>query len=196
MKNFSTILNAVLLAAVAVLYYLHFKSSPEPVQTMPAGAFRNANIAFVNSDSMLDQYNYFKNKKAEFEEKQAKAKSELKEEGARLQGEIQTYQQKAGSMTEQQRQKTEELLTMKQQKFMQKKDEMLGQLDEEQSKSNEELYGKLIAFMKTYNKTRNYNFILGLQKGGGILFANDSLNITKDVVAGLNKEYEKEQKEK
>ena len=39
---------------------------------------------------------------------------------------------------------------------------------------------------------RNYEFILGYQKGGGILLANDSLDITQQILEGLNKKYEAE----
>jgi outer membrane protein len=196
MKNLSLTLNIVLLAAVAFLYYLHFSAHSEIAPIVPLAPLRNANIVFVNSDSLIEQYTYFKNKKSEFEEKQAKVKAELKAESSRLQNEIQEYQQKAGTMTDQQRGQLEEQLSMKQQQFIQKKDEMLAKLDEEQSKGNEELYMKLNSFMKEFNRNKNYNFILGYQKGGGILYANDSLNITGEVLSGLNKAYDKELKGK
>ena len=109
-----------------------------------------------------------------------------------MQGEVELYQQQAIGMTDAERAKKEEQLTMKQQQIMQKKEEMLDKLDADQSKSSEELYSRLNKYLKKLNTGRNYNFVLGFQKGGGILFANDSLNITKDVVEGLNKEYAEE----
>ena len=75
---------------------------------------------------------------------------------------------------------------------MKKKDNMLDAFDEEQAKFNESLYSKLSSYLKEYNKGKNYTFILGYQKGGGILFANDSLDITAQVLSGLNKQYEAE----
>jgi outer membrane protein len=194
MKNFSNLLNVVLLAAVAVLYYLHFSARQELSATLPAVALKGANIVFVNSDSLLDQYDFFKNKKAEFDGQQEKVQSALKAESDQLKKEVTEYQQKAATMTDQQRQQTEEKLGMKQQQIMKKKDEMVSMLDDEQAKTNDELHAKLVAFMKEYNKKKNYSFILGYQKGGGILFANDSLDITKEIITGLNKAYEKEGK--
>jgi outer membrane protein len=196
MKNFPTILNVLLLAAVAGLYYLHFTTKPAVSAIVANVPVKTANIVFVNSDSLLEHYDYFKNKKTEFEEKQGKVKADLKAESTRLQNDIQEYQKKAETMTSQQRQQTEEQLSARQQQFMQKKDELLGKLDEEQSKTNDELYLKLTAYMKEYNKTKNYSFILGHQKGGGILYASDSLDITRELVTGLNSEYEKELKTK
>lgn len=195
MKNFSTVLNLVLLAAVAVLYYLHFTHPSGSAREIPAAPLKSGNIVFVNSDSMLDQYDYFKNKKTEFDAKQEKIKTELKSESSALQNEIAEYQKNGAAMTDQQRRQTEEQLGMKQQRLMQKKDELLGKLDDEQGNTNDELYRKLNAFMKEFNKEKNYSFILSHQKGGAVLFANDSLDVTREVVAGLNKEYEKEKKE-
>jgi outer membrane protein len=72
---------------------------------------------------------------------------------------------------------------------MERKDALFQKLDEDQAKSSDELYTKLNEYLKKYNKEKNYSFVLGFQKGGGILFANDSLNVTNDVVKGLNEEY-------
>lgn len=190
MRNISLILNGVLVVAVAILYYLHFTDctcdsvkEESPVMSLSS----NNHIVFVNSDSLLDEYEYYKNKKDEFSAAQGKIKVELKSQGDKLQQEIESYQQQAGGMTESQRAQKEEQLSMKQQQLMQRKDELLGKLEDDQSKSSEELYSRLNEYFKKHNK--NYNYVLGYQKGGGILFANDSLNITREVVEGLNKEY-------
>jgi outer membrane protein len=196
MKSFSVILNSILVIAVAILFYLHFSDKHDAAPVAARIPAVNGNIVYVNSDSLLDQYDYFKNKKSEFEETQNRIKGQLKSESEKLQKEIEEYQKNASMMTAQQRQSTEEQLSYKQQSFMQKKDEMLAKLEEQQNKVNEEMYAKLGTYMKELNKNRNYSFVLGYQKGGGILFANDSLDVTKEIVAGLNKEYEKEQKEK
>ena len=196
MKNASLVLNIVLLAAVGYLYFLHFSQKPPAETNNHVVSLSNLNIAYVNSDSVLHQYNYYKHKKAELESKQNNMKSELDAEKSKLQHEIEEYQKNAGSMSDMERGRKEEDLSMKQQKLMQKKDELLNMLDEEQNKSNEELYVRLSSFMKGFNKNKNYSFILGYQKGGGIWYASDSLNITGDVLNGLNLEYDKEAKGK
>ena len=93
-------------------------------------------------------------------------------------------------MSDMQRQQTEEQLMARQQKLMEKKDLLLGQLEDEKSKSSEELYSKVSTFIRSLNVDNKYNFVLGYSKGGGILFANDSLDITGKVLEGLNKEFE------
>lgn len=196
MRNISLVLNIVLLISVGILYYLHFKTKPgttdEDESTNRYLPVSNSGIVFVNSDSLLDEYEFYKNEKKQFEAAQNRIKNELQSQGEKLQQEVEVYQQQAIGMTDTERAKKEEQLTMKQQQIMQKKEELLDKLDADQSKSSEELYSRLNKYLKKLNNGRNYNYVLGFQKGGGILFANDSLNITKDVVEGLNKEYAEE----
>jgi len=68
-KNLSVILNVVLIIAVAILYFLHF-SNDQPAQgtheeqiTALSGGLPQ--IAYVNSDSLLSKYDYFKDKAEE-----------------------------------------------------------------------------------------------------------------------------------
>jgi len=43
-----------------------------------------------------------------------------------------------------------------------------------------------MATFKKFNKDKHYDFIMGYTRGAGILFANDSLDITKVVIKGIN----------
>jgi outer membrane protein len=199
MKNGSLYLNIFLLVAVGVLYYLHFSGkqvtpgTPEtagrPLPSLPVSA---GGIVYINSDSMLEQFEFFKTKRKEFESYQTRVKNELKQQGEKLQQEIEEYQQQAVGMTDSQRQQKEEQLSMKQQQYLQRRDDALAKLEEQQDKSSEELYDKLGVFLKEFNAGKNYQFILGYQRGGGILLANDSLNITRQVISGLNEKYKSE----
>ena len=197
MKNFSVVLNVVLLIAVAYLYVLHFKDHKSDdssiLSTVSSLGAPHGGILYVNSDSLLDEYEYYKNKKSEIAANQDKIRNELKSESDKLQGEVERYQQEASTMTDAQRAQKEEQLSLKQQQLMQRKEELVSRLEDQRDKSSEELYTRLNDYLKR-NKIKNCNYVLGFQKGGGILFANDSLNITRQVVEGLNKEYKAETK--
>ncbi len=193
MKNLSLALNGVLLVAVGILYYLHFSGkstadsdvagAPGPINVSSQG------IVYVNSDSLLDSYDFYKDQKAKFEAEQNRIQNELKGESDKLQKDAALYQQQAIGMTDMERQQKEQQLGMRQQNLMDKKDAMLGKLDQMQASSSEELYTKLNTYLREFNAGKNLQFVLGYQKGGGILFANDSLNVTRQVIEGLNKAY-------
>jgi outer membrane protein len=193
MKNLSLALNGVLIVAVGILYYLHFngKSTAHSDNTVASGpmSVSSKGIVFVNSDSLLESYDFYKDQKTKFEAEQNRIQNELKNESDKLQKDAAIYQQQAIGMTDMERQQKEQQLGMRQQNLMEKKDAMLGRLDEMQSSSSEELYTKLNNYLREFNADKNLQFVLGYQKGGGILFANDSLNVTRQVIEGLNKAY-------
>lgn len=189
-------INVVLVFAVGYLYYLHFEVETEPVETVDLTAAlskTDARILYINSDSLLDNYEYYKAKKADLEKRQEQIRLQLKSTGDKLQQDVEAYQQRAESLTPSQRQQMEESLMMRQQQLVQQKERLLGQLDEEQGRYSDSLYYRLSAFLKEFNKGKNVQFVLGFQHGGGILYANDSLDITGPVLKGLNNRWVREQ---
>ena len=90
MKDLSLILNAVLLVAVGVLFYLHFSGS-KPAVSGGGGTLTGApgelKIAYVNSDSILQNYDYLKANKVQLEEKTKKIEQEYRNRAQGLQNE-------------------------------------------------------------------------------------------------------------
>lgn len=196
-KNLSLILNAVLLVAVAVLYYLHFTSNStkvSPTPTAKADTLTGSNatmqhIAYVNSDSLLFNYDYYKSTIKELEEKRKKLETDISGRARTLENEAVSYQQKGKNMTLEQAQLTEQNLYRKQQELMQYRDRVSQQLAQEEQTKIEELYSNITEYLKEYTKDKPYRLVLGYSRGGGILFADNSLEITDEVLTGLNKQY-------
>jgi len=62
-KNLSIVLNVILAVAVAVLYVLHFTGTSGGAEVSEAAGSQtpsDLSIAYVNSDSLLSNYDYFK----------------------------------------------------------------------------------------------------------------------------------------
>ena len=108
-----------------------------------------------------------------------------------LEKEIGAYQQSAAGMSTEQRASVEESLMKKQEAFKQYSENASTNLQDEQVKFNEALFDKVAAYLKEFSKDKKYKIVMNYAKGTGILFANDSLDITQDVLKGLNKAYKK-----
>ena len=68
-----------------------------------------------------------------------------------------------------------------------RKQALTEQLMKEQETFNKDLKTRLDAYLEEYNKTKHYDYILSYSaSGSSILYANKQLDITKDVVAGMN----------
>ncbi|HEX7015943.1 MAG TPA: OmpH family outer membrane protein [Cyclobacteriaceae bacterium] len=193
MKNLSLALNGVLLVAVAVLYYLHFSSSPSSTQGGSAlMSGEKPLIAFINSDSVLQHYKYLDVRRKELEEKTKKMEQEYRNRSEGLQTEINNYQRNVGNMTLSQVRAVEEDLQRKQQNLRMYEQSLTQELMNEQSKLNKELYDRVTAFLKKYGQTHGLHIVLKFDPTSDVLFAGDSLDITNDVIKGLNVEYQQE----
>ena len=152
-------------------------------------------IVFVNSDSLLNNYEYFKTIKEKFQAKSKKAQVDLTSKGTAFQREVAAYQQSAPTLSAEQRATTEERLARKQQELAAFNQNAGNALAGEEAAENEKLYNKVADFLKTHAKTKGYKMVLTYSKANPtVLFADESLDVTKEVVTGLNAEYKKENK--
>lgn len=195
MKNTSLIWNALLTIAVAALFYLQFKGTT-PDTTSTADLAKGKKIVYVQADSLLSQYEYYKDFQKEFQSKGFQLENDLAGKARSFQNEVAFFQQRAATMTQEQGQSVQQQLAKKEQDLGRYRDMQAAKLDQERLKKTEEFYDNIFDYIKRYNKTNGYEFVLGYSKGGGILFADASLDVTKKIVDGLNKEYKAKEVEK
>lgn len=147
-------------------------------------------IVFVNTDSLLNNYDYFKKIKNQFQEKSKKAQADLSAKGAAFQNEVMAYQKNAASLSAEQRAATEQRLARKQQELSAYNQNASNTLAKEESVENEKLYNNVSEYLKKHAKEKGYKMVLTYSKSNpGLLFADEGLDVTSDVIKGLNAEY-------
>jgi len=193
MKNASLILNVVLLIAVAVLFYLHFSSGKSSGGSYSSnGGPSNLKVAYVNQDTVLKYYDFVKINTDKLDAKLKAADQQLTNRQQSLQREVQSYRSNVNSMTIGQAQAVEQDLQQKGQNLQMFEQQLQQEMMEEQQRISSELYTKITDFLKGYGKERGIEVILKLDRGSDVLFAGDSLDISKDVVKGLNEAWKLE----
>jgi outer membrane protein len=188
-KNVSLVLNLVLVVAVGVLFYLHFSSKNVASNTEEAltGAPKSkAVIAYINSDSLLNNYAFSKDIQEQLKTMEGKYEAEFANRAKGLENEFATFQRNAQSMTINQARAQEEELMKKRNNLLQYQEALGQKLMQEQAKLNEELYENVATYLKEYGQKENLDVVLTYSKGSGVLYASDSLDITRAVIAGLN----------
>lgn len=201
MKNLSLVLNVILLIAVGVLYVLHFTGGEknEAITEAQASVGTSSSLrqlAYVNSDSLLQNYDYFKDKAEELEAKRAKLEAEYTNRAQGLQNEINDFQRNMQNMTMAQARAVEENLTQKQQNLIRYQQTLQQELMNDENLVNNELYDNVANYLEEYGRRNNLQLVLTYTKGSGVLYANDSLDITQEVIVGLNEEYNKKDNNK
>jgi outer membrane protein len=196
MRSVSLVFNIILAAAVAVLFYLHFSSSAKTKpavktatteKTGEAATPNRGGIAYVDIDTLQENYSYFKAKKTELENKQKAMENEFGNLARKFEQDVMALQQKAqsGGMTQSEMETAQKTMAQRQQNLEKKRSDMGEQLLKTNEDFNKNLQKQLDDYLAEYNKDKGYDYILSYAKGGSILVANPDLNITKDVLEGM-----------
>ncbi len=152
-------------------------------------------IVYVNSDTLLAKYEYSKDIQKKMETKGKAADNDLASKGQAFQREVQQYQSQANSLPADQRAATEQRLARKQQELQAYQQNAGAALQNEHAKEQEALYNKVTEFLKTYAKDKGYKMVLTYAKGNSaILYAESGLDVTTEVLKGLNEAYAKDKK--
>lgn len=190
MKNLSLILNAVLLVAVGVLFYLHFSStSPKLVSGSEAAASGDLTVAFIHADSLIEQYAFIDDRKEILDAKVKKLESDYRNRAETLQSEITAYQRNESNMTIGQAKALQEDLGKKQQNLQLFEQRVNQEMMADQQKLMKELYDRLQAFLKIYCEENNVQMVVKYDLSSDVMYGKPALDITEAVVRGLNKEY-------
>ncbi len=192
MKNLSLALNAVLLVAVGILYFLHF-SAPTSTAVATDGKAANLKIAYINSDTVLKYYDYYKVTVADLEKKSKSLDQDYRNRAQSLQNDINNYQRSLANMTIGQAKAAEEQLAMKQQNLRVHQERLAQEMMGEEARVTEELYKKVTGFLKKYGDANGLEIVLKFSPTSDVLYGSTTLDISQEVIKGLNEEFKAEQ---
>ncbi len=201
MKNILLVINIVLICLVGYLYYLHFNEAKKSVVHSSGSQAINGNgtttvgakVAYIDLDSLQNNYTYYKKIKADFERKQSVANDEIGGMQKKYQARAMQLQKKGSTMNQQEQEAAMQEINKMQQDLQSKKQEIDNELYTYNSKMKEDILTRIQNFLKDYNKDGKYSYIFSYEPG--FMFYKDStLNITPDVVEGLNGLYSSENK--
>nr|WP_262921667.1 OmpH family outer membrane protein [Pontibacter ruber] len=150
-------------------------------------------IAYVNSDSLLTNYEYFKDVRTRLQGKSQKAEQNLKSQAQAFEKEVARYQQSAAGMSPQQRATTEQRLAQKQQQLQSISQSAGNDLAAEEGEEMKKIYDRVEAYLKQLSQEKGYKMVLTYSRGNSaILYGDSTLDITTEVLAGLNEKYKSE----
>ena len=192
MKNILLVTNIILLILVGYLYYLQFGSDKAKAvkQVISSAATGNlhtdSRVAYIDLDSLQNNYSYYKKVKEDFERKQTSANNEIAALQKKYQNRAMQLQQKAATMNQKEQEAAMEEINKMQQDMQARKQSIDNELYKYNSKMKEDILNRIQNFLKEYNKDGKYSYIFSYEPG--FMFYKDStLNITPDVIVGLNK---------
>ena len=195
MKNTSWILIIVLFVAVAGLYILHFSGGKSDGSGKAGanidGSSSGLKIAFIKIDSLVVNYDFAQEMHDGFTKQQESYTKEYSEKRSRFESQAQTFQEKVqrgGFLSQETAMQERDRLMGEEQQIAKLDQELSAKLAQIQSDNNKQLLDSIMNYLKIFNKDKEYNYIFN---AADVLIGDESHNITKEILVGLNSRYSK-----
>ena len=190
-KNFLRTLSVAAIAALSMSACNNAGKMDEKPAASPTAAPSSLKIAFIEVDSIMTQYNFCKDYSKILEKRGNNIQSALASQEKNLEAAVKNFQNKAqnnGFKSQSEYEGQQAAIQRQQEQYVATRDRLAAELQSETDKFNAALHDSIDHFIAKYNKDKKYSMILTKQ-GDNILYGDKSLDITNEVVAGLNKAY-------
>ena len=181
--------------AIAATATLMLASCDQSTPKMDAKAETSAapsdlKIAYVEVDSIMSQYKFCKDYSLILQKKGQNIQNTLAQKNQALQAAAANFQQKLqqNAYTQEQAQAIQAGLQKQNNDLQALNQRLSAEFQTETDKYNNALRDSIQHFLKVYNKDKKYSMILS-KAGDNLLYADKALDITNEVIAGLNKAY-------
>lgn len=148
-------------------------------------------VAYVNIDTLKLHHELFADLEERMTSEQRKAKRQFTAKQQQFQTEVQNFQRRAqgGLVSQKEMEEKRQEFGMKEQELMIQERNLSQGLAITEQDLLKEWFETLTDYLEEYNKDKGYQLIFPYQSGT-FLYANDALDITEEVLEGLNKQYE------
>jgi outer membrane protein len=200
MKNGLLIWNVVLTLLTGFLLISHFggkkgsgkgeRGSSDTLMTM-----KPMRIAYFEMDSVASGFDVVKELKTELAKKEAAVQSEMDSRTGNIQEKLKRYQQQfeAGTMTQPQYDAASVELKKLEEDMRNRKAQLDQELNDFYVRRQSDIKSKIETYIKEFNKSKGYTYVLS-DDPGLFYYRDTTLNITKEVIKGLNEMYKPEVK--
>ena len=203
MKNTSLILSIIALVAVVVFGILTLTKGGKGADAQTEGEAVEASaskgdIVYVDLDRILTEYDMANDLRSVVETKVQNIEAEVTRRGKKLENDVIEFQNKIGKglMTRSVAEAQSQKLQQQEAEFNNYAAQKQQEINEEQVVMMNQLADAIQTYLAKYNEEKQYAMILTNSGGSPVITADAALNITDDVLAGLNEEYIKSKNNK
>ncbi len=151
----------------------------------------NLKIAYVNTDTLLMNYELAKKMNEDLISKEESSRAEYNQRARVFQQDVMEFQRKVqnnGFISVERAQKEQERLSKVEQELQALNEKLTSELMQEQARVNQELRDTITVFFSEYAKDK-YLLILSNTLGDNVLYSAPGIDITAQVTDELNKRY-------
>lgn len=148
-------------------------------------------IAYVELDTLMSQYQLYKDYSEVLTRKGNNIQKTLAQKQRALENHAASIQKKYESnefTTRDELERAQASIQKEQADLAELADRLQNEFAMEQARINDEARDSIQSFLKKYNKTKKYDYVM-IKAGDNLLIANPKYDITNDIIKGLNKRY-------
>ncbi|SDW08010.1 periplasmic chaperone for outer membrane proteins Skp [Lutibacter oricola] len=149
-------------------------------------------IAYIDVEDLMKDYEATKVLEETLKAKQETMAKELDSLGAPFQAKVQAYYKEAQRMSASKRAQAEQALQQENQMLQAKQQEAAQILQKENQERSEEITKRVDSFVTNYAKEKGLHLVLGTSGQGTVMYGDDKLNITDEILKVLNDDFAKE----
>jgi len=143
--------------------------------------------AFIDVGVLMKEYEGLKALDNEIKEEQDKLRMEIKSLIEPYQVKVDTYYKNVAKMSAKTRSETESALQKEQKAIDQLQDKYMEQLEKMRIERLEAINNEIAEYVKGFAKSRGIQLVLGSTGTETVIYGEDKLDITQEVLTGLNK---------
>ena len=203
MKNTSLILSVISLIAVVVFGVFSLTKNGKGTEAAAEGEAVEATaskgaIVYVDLDRILTEFDMANDLRSVVETKVQNIQAEVNRRGKKLENDVLEFQNKIdkGLLTRTNAEVQGQKLQQQELEFNNYAAQKQQEIQEEQVVMMNQLGDAIKTFLDKYNEEKQYAMILTNSGGAPVITGDAALDITDDVLAGLNEEYIKTKNDK
>ena len=152
-------------------------------------ACQQQKIGFVDNEILINEYQERVDIEAKLQKKINAFKKRTDSLRSAFELEIKEAELKARKMSQSAIQKLSQELQQKEQLLSQRVQFEQQQIAQESQSLNDSVINKVKKFVQSYGKSNSYNFILGSNEAGSVLYGEAPSDLTQEILKSLNESY-------
>lgn len=152
--------------------------------------FKDQRIVYVDSNKLINAYIGMVDARKTYQQKAVVWKANIDTLTNEVKALIMNYERESAKMTTKERSLSQELIRTKQNQLNQYQQAMNTQAQQEDAKMTGEVLTQINAYVKKYGESKGYNIIVAATEYGNLAYADEGLDITDEVLKGLNEDYQ------
>lgn len=148
-------------------------------------------LAYVNTAKLVNEFKGMQDARVAYQQKASIWKSNIDTLSNEVRSQILSFDKDSQGLTQKEKELSQELIRAKQRQLAEYQQAMNSQAQQEDGKMTEQVLSEINAYLKRYGESHNLKIVIAATEYGNIAYADEGLDITDDILEGLNSEYKK-----